>query len=131
MTATHSLHELLRRGPAAIDGGLASELEARGHDLTGDLWSARLLRDDPSAIRDVHTTYFLAGATVGISASYQASRSGFVRAGLTCDSYFRFSLPSSEHQRQLSDLAYVLVSYLTGEEGVSNIHIEAMSDEDS
>ena len=55
----------------------------------------------------------------------------FVRAGLTCDSYFRFSLPSSEHQRQLSDLAYVLVSYLTGEEGVSNIHIEAMSDEDS
>lgn len=83
MTATHTLHELLRHGPAAIDGGLASELEARGHDLAGNLWSARLLRDDPSAIRDVHTTYFLAGATVGISGSYQASRSGFVRAGLT------------------------------------------------
>ncbi len=85
MTATHSLTELLRRGPAALDGGLASELEARGHDLSGDLWSARLLRDDPAAIRDVHTTYFLAGATVGISASYQASRSGFVRAGLTAE----------------------------------------------
>ena len=85
MTTSHSLPELLRHGPAAIDGGLASELEARGHDLSGDLWSARLLRDDPTAIRDVHTTYFLAGATVGISASYQASRSGFVRAGLTAD----------------------------------------------
>ena len=81
----NDLHALLASGHAAIDGGLASELEARGHDLTGDLWSARLLRDDPAAIRDVHTTYFLAGATVGISASYQASRSGFVRAGLSAD----------------------------------------------
>lgn len=85
MTSNRTLPELLRHGPAAIDGGLASELEARGHDLSGDLWSARLLRDDPTAIRDVHSTYFLAGATVGISASYQASRSGFVRAGLTAD----------------------------------------------
>ena len=77
-----SLRGLLAAGPAAIDGGLASELEARGHDLTGTLWSARLLRDDPAAIRDVHTTYFASGATVGISASYQASRSGFERNGL-------------------------------------------------
>ena len=44
------LGELLGSGPAAIDGGLASELEARGHDLTGTLWSARLLADDPAAI---------------------------------------------------------------------------------
>jgi homocysteine S-methyltransferase len=80
---TDVLHELIAAGPAAIDGGLASELEARGHDLTGDLWSARLLRDDPRAIRDVHETYFVVGARVGISASYQASRSGFERQGLT------------------------------------------------
>jgi homocysteine S-methyltransferase len=76
------LRTLLAAGPAAIDGGLASELEARGHDLTGSLWSARLLRDDPAAIRDVHAAYFRAGATVGISASYQASRSGFRAQGL-------------------------------------------------
>jgi homocysteine S-methyltransferase len=74
--------DLLAAGPAAIDGGLASELEARGHDLSGILWSARLLRDDPDAIRDVHRAYYEAGATVGISASYQASRSGFARQGL-------------------------------------------------
>jgi homocysteine S-methyltransferase len=74
--------DLLASGPAAIDGGLASELEARGHDLTGTLWSARLLRDDPDAIRDVHRAYYESGATVGISASYQASRSGFARQGL-------------------------------------------------
>lgn len=79
------LRTLLAAGPAAIDGGLASELEARGHDLTGTLWSARLLRDDPAAIRDVHAAYFRAGATVGISASYQASRSGFLAHGLDAD----------------------------------------------
>jgi homocysteine S-methyltransferase len=82
LSSRPGLPALLAAGPAAIDGGLASELEARGHDLTGTLWSARLLRDDPAAVRDVHRAYFAAGATVGISASYQASRSGFARHGL-------------------------------------------------
>ena len=73
---------LLDSGPWAIDGGLASELEAQGHDLTGALWSARLLRDDPRALVDVHRAYAQAGAVVAISASYQASREGFAAAGL-------------------------------------------------
>ena len=38
-------------GPAGTvliaDGGLATELEARGHDLSSALWSARLLVDSP------------------------------------------------------------------------------------
>ncbi|MEO6821882.1 MAG: homocysteine S-methyltransferase [Candidatus Nanopelagicales bacterium] len=78
---TTALDELLGSGPHAIDGGLASELEARGADLGGDLWSARVLREDPDVVRDVHAAYFRAGAAVGISASYQASRAGIVRAG--------------------------------------------------
>ena len=76
---------LLAAGPWAIDGGLASELEAAGHDLTGALWSARLLRDDPGAIVEVHRAYSEAGAVVAISASYQASRAGFAAAGLDAD----------------------------------------------
>ena len=36
------------------DGGLATELEARGHDLSDDLWSARLLVDAPREIAAVH-----------------------------------------------------------------------------
>jgi homocysteine S-methyltransferase len=76
------LRELLRAGPAAIDGGLASELEARGQDLSGRLWSARLVMDDPAAIRRVHSAYFAAGARVAISASYQASRTAMRLAGL-------------------------------------------------
>ena len=100
-----SLHDLLRSGGAAIDGGLASELEARGHDLTGTLWSARLLRDDPSAIRDVHATYFASGATVGISASYQASRSGFERNGSSADEADRLLALSVALVREARDVA--------------------------
>ena len=62
--------------PVAIDGGLASELEARGHDLSGALWSARILRDAPEEIVAVHRSYIDAGAKVITSASYQASRVG-------------------------------------------------------
>jgi homocysteine S-methyltransferase len=100
-----ALRSLLASGPAAIDGGLASELEARGHDLTGTRWSARLLRDDPSAIRDVHTTYFLSGARVGISASYQASRSGFQRHGLTAVDADRLLAVSVDLVREARDAA--------------------------
>ena len=102
---TMTLGGLLALGPAAIDGGLASELEARGHDLTGTLWSARLLRDDPAAIRDVHATYFTAGATVGISASYQASRSGFERNGSTAQEADRLLALSVDLVRQGREIA--------------------------
>lgn len=95
--------DLLAAGPAAIDGGLASELEARGHDLTGILWSARLLRDDPDAIRDVHRAYYEAGATVGISASYQASRSGFARQGLDASDADRLLVLSVKLLREARD----------------------------
>ncbi|MFQ5435764.1 MAG: homocysteine S-methyltransferase, partial [Anaerolineae bacterium] len=66
-----------------LDGGLATELEARGRDLSDALWSARLLLDDPGLIRQVHLDYFYAGADCGISASYQATISGLVARGLT------------------------------------------------
>lgn len=65
-----------------LDGGLASELEARGHDLRDRLWSARLLLTDPDVIEDVHITYFRAGAQVATTASYQASLPGLMAAGL-------------------------------------------------
>jgi homocysteine S-methyltransferase len=65
-----------------LDGGLATELEARGHDLSDRLWSARLLLTDPEAIEAVHTAYFAAGAEVATTASYQATIPGFAAAGL-------------------------------------------------
>ena len=44
-----------------VDG---TELERRGPDLTDSLWSARLLADDPEAIRRLHADYLAAGADV-------------------------------------------------------------------
>lgn len=73
----------LQAGPVVLDGGLATELERRGHDLRDDLWSARLLRDDPGAVRDTHLAFFRAGAQVATTASYQASFEGFAAAGLS------------------------------------------------
>ena len=43
------------------DGGLATELEALGNDLSDSLWSARLLADAPEQILDAHLAFFLAG----------------------------------------------------------------------
>ena len=63
------------------DGGLATELEARGNDLSDSLWSARLLMDAPEQIRDAHLAFFRAGAVIATSASYQASFEGFARRG--------------------------------------------------
>lgn len=68
-----------------LDGGLATELAARGHDLSDALWSARLLEDAPEAIEAVHLDYFEAGADVAITASYQASYEGFAARGWSRD----------------------------------------------
>jgi homocysteine S-methyltransferase len=64
-----------------LDGGLATELEAHGHDLSDPLWSARLLADASQEIFAVHAAYFRAGATVATTASYQASFEGFAARG--------------------------------------------------
>lgn len=79
--------EALRAGSGLLigDGGLATELERRGHDLADPLWSARLLADDPDAIRSVHAAFFAAGARIATTASYQASIDGFVGRGRSRD----------------------------------------------
>lgn len=68
--------------PIVLDGGLATELEARGADLSDHLWSARLLADAPERIEAAHTAFFRAGARIATSASYQASFSGFAARGV-------------------------------------------------
>jgi homocysteine S-methyltransferase len=64
-----------------LDGGLATHLESRGHDLSDALWSARLLSEDPAEILAAHTDFFLAGARIATTASYQASFEGFATRG--------------------------------------------------
>ena len=69
-------------GVLVTDGGLATELEARGHDLSDSLWSARLLMDAPQEITAAHLAFFRAGAVIATTASYQASFGGFAARGL-------------------------------------------------
>lgn len=69
-------------GLLILDGGLATELERRGQDVSGTLWSAHVLQTAPAAIEQLHYDYFAAGAGVAISASYQASYEGFAAHGL-------------------------------------------------
>lgn len=44
-----------------LDGALATELEARGCDLSDPLWSAKVLIENPELIYQVHLDYFNAG----------------------------------------------------------------------
>jgi homocysteine S-methyltransferase len=68
-----------------LDGGLATQLEAQGADLSDALWSARLLADAPGEIVAAHVAYYRAGARVATTASYQATFEGFERRGITHD----------------------------------------------
>ncbi len=69
------------QGYLLVDGGLATELEAQGHDLNHLLWSARLLSEDPAAIRGAHMAFLKAGADCVISSSYQATPQGLLKCG--------------------------------------------------
>jgi homocysteine S-methyltransferase len=66
-----------------IDGGLSTQLERRGHDVSGTLWTARLLLESPGEVQGAHEDMIRAGAEVITTASYQISRAGFIEAGFS------------------------------------------------
>ena len=79
------IEALASPGSILLDGGLATELEARGYDISTALWSAGLVQSDSQAIIDVHRAFLDAGARCIISASYQASRQGFMSLGISAN----------------------------------------------
>lgn len=85
------------------DGGLATELEARGHDLSDVLWSARLLADAPQELTAVHAAFFRAGAMIATTASYQASFEGFAARGIDRDGAVRLLRRSVELAKTARD----------------------------
>jgi homocysteine S-methyltransferase len=84
-TPSSSLSAALAAGTVVLDGGMSNQLEAAGHDLSDELWSARLLAEQPEAIIEAHLAYFLAGADVAITSSYQATFEGFAKRGIDRD----------------------------------------------
>lgn len=93
-----------------IDGALATELEARGHDLNHPLWSAKILQDDPAGIEQVHLDYFAAGAYIAITASYQAATAGLTKHLQLSEADGKELIKRSvEVARQARDKAYTSV----------------------
>ncbi|WP_324786824.1 homocysteine S-methyltransferase [Streptomyces sp. H51] len=85
-TVPSSLAEAVSAGRAVVlDGGMSNQLESAGHDLSDELWSARLLAERPEAVTEAHLAYFRAGADVAITASYQATFEGFGKRGIGRD----------------------------------------------
>lgn len=68
--------------PVILDGGLSTQIQIRGGDTSGSLWSARVLLDTPELVQAAHHDFVVAGSGVVITASYQVSRQGFMAAGL-------------------------------------------------
>lgn len=64
-----------------LDGGMATELERRGCDISGPLWSAHVLDDSPEIIAAVHLDYLRAGSDCISTASYQVSAQGYRELG--------------------------------------------------
>ncbi|KAK5716399.1 AdoMet-homocysteine methyltransferase [Elasticomyces elasticus] len=76
LTPTTFRELLQQRGTLVLDGALATELEYRGIDINHALWSGKALRDDAKTICEVHKDYYLSGADIAITASYQTSTQG-------------------------------------------------------
>jgi homocysteine S-methyltransferase len=64
-----------------LDGGMATELERRGCNISGPLWSAHVLDASPDVIRQVHLDYLRAGADCISTVSYQVSALGYAELG--------------------------------------------------
>ena len=75
-----------------LDGGLSTALEERGADLGGELWTARLLAEEPHRILQAHRAFFDAGAQVATASTYQASVEGFMAAGMDRETAVRLLL---------------------------------------
>ncbi|MCX5611637.1 homocysteine S-methyltransferase [Streptomyces sp. NBC_00047] len=69
--ASGPLAEALAHRTVLLDGGLSNQLAAQGCDLSGGLWTGRVLDERPDQVEAAHTAYARAGAEVLITASYQ------------------------------------------------------------
>ncbi len=65
-----------------LDGAMATELEQRGCNISGPLWSAHALRNSPACVSAVHESYLEAGADCLLTSSYQISFEGFGELGI-------------------------------------------------
>ncbi len=78
------LTEILNNTSLLItDGAAGTHLESMGCDLNDDLWTAKVLKESPQTIKQLHRDYFEAGADFGVTVSYQATIDGYMKKGLS------------------------------------------------
>ena len=65
-----------------LDGGMGTELQARGVPMDSSAWSAEANIAQPEIVRTVHEDYIRAGADVIIANTYSAARPPLTAAGL-------------------------------------------------
>ncbi|KAJ2334991.1 Catalyzes methyl transfer from S-methylmethionine (SMM) to adenosyl-L-homocysteine (AdoMet) [Coemansia sp. RSA 2681] len=70
--------------PVILDGGFGQLIADEYPDLdqSGGMWVSGVAVRAPGAIRDAHRRYLEAGADIVTTATYQASASGYIAAGL-------------------------------------------------
>ncbi|PHJ19214.1 homocysteine methyltransferase, partial [Cystoisospora suis] len=67
-----------------LDGGLGTHLRTLGAKFENSpVWSSQALVSAPSLIRQAHLDFYLAGADVAFTATYQASLKGLTQIGLS------------------------------------------------
>ena len=66
-----------------IDGGLSTALELLGADVSGSLWTAQTVVDNPALLERAHRSFVEAGSQIIATASYQCGQGQFESCGLT------------------------------------------------
>ncbi|XP_071085835.1 uncharacterized protein [Haliotis cracherodii] len=74
------LQRLIDQKYVLLDGGSATEMVRLGFKSIDDdpLWSARMLKTNPDAVKQMHKNFLQAGSEILDTTSYQASVQGFV-----------------------------------------------------
>jgi homocysteine S-methyltransferase len=82
MSRARTLEERLAREPVVvIDGGMGTEIEARGVTMDDVAWCALANLDQLAAVRGIHEDYIRAGADVIITNTFAAGRTVLEDAG--------------------------------------------------
>jgi homocysteine S-methyltransferase len=67
--------------PTLIDGGMGSELEARGAAMDHEAWCGLANLEAPDLVREIHVDYIRAGADVIIANTFPTNRPALAAAG--------------------------------------------------
>ncbi len=73
---------LINGPPLLLDGGLGSELDRRGVDVSLPLWSAGAVLQDPAALLEVHREYAEAGADIVATNTFRTQQRTLDKAGV-------------------------------------------------